>query len=245
MRDHKRFRLRYAAADAAAMILLAGCGVQANDGTTGAQSPTEGAPTGTASPTEANTGSASAEKEPVVIESGGEVPFYARFGENETFDNGEWTVIVFYRPSECIPGDFNLSRFFHFPGENSPGAFACAPPTTTSVETWQNGPETDPAPLISEMTGRGAVPVWFIKNAEVEKTAADGVMTIDELRELPSRLVGSADTFSELLHPTQSNARPLIRINARGALEDGREFEVSVSKGAPDMDDHVTINMTG
>lgn len=245
MRKLKRVQLGFAAVVAAALLLLAGCGMQANDGTTGAQSPTEGAPTGTVSPTEAKTGSASAEKEPVVIESGGEVPFYARFGENETFDNGEWTVIVFYRPPECIPGDFNLSRFFHFPGDNSPGAFACAPPTTTSVETWQNGPQTDPAPLISEMTGRGAVPVWFLKNAEIEKAAADGVVTIDELRELPSRLVGTAETYSELLHPTQSNASPLIRFNAKGALEDGREFEVSVSKGAPDIGDHVTINITG
>jgi hypothetical protein len=99
--------------------------------------------------------------EPVVIEGNGEVPFYARFGENETFSNGEWTVIVFYRPPGCIPADFNLNQFFHFLGENSPGAFACAPPTTTSIETWANGPETDPAPLVSKMTGRGAVPVWF------------------------------------------------------------------------------------
>ncbi len=77
---------------------------------------------------------------PIQIDSGGEVPFYARFGENETFDDGEHAVIVFYRPPECIPPDFNLNQFFHFPDESGPGAFACGPATTTGMErtarTW-------------------------------------------------------------------------------------------------------------
>ena len=67
-------------------------------------------------------------KDPLRIEANGEVPFYARFGENETFSNGEWTVIVFYRSPDCIPADFNLNQFFHFPGDSGPGAFACTPP---------------------------------------------------------------------------------------------------------------------
>jgi len=182
-------------------------------------------------------------KEPVRIEGNGEVPFYARFGENETFSDNEWTVIVFYRSPDCIPADFNLNQFFHFPGDSGPGAFACAPPTTTSVEYWANGPETDPAPLIAEMTGRGAVPVWFIARAEIEATMADGVVTIDELAESPSLLKGEAASYTELLHPGQSNAQPLIQFKAEGTLEDGRSFMVDVSYGAPDVEDHTTIEI--
>lgn len=192
-------------------------------------------------PTEAP--AAAESKEPVRIEANGEVPFYARFGENETFSDGEWTVIVFYRSPDCIPADFNLNQFFHFPGNDGPGAFACAPPTTTSVEYWANSPQTDPAPLIAEMTGRGAVPVWFIAQAEVEAAMADGVVTIGELAESPSLLKGEAATYTELLHPGQSNPQPLIQFKAEGALEDGRSFMVDVSYGAPDVEDHTTIEI--
>jgi hypothetical protein len=192
-------------------------------------------------PTEA---SAAAEStEPVRIESNGEVPFYARFGENETFSNGEWAVIVFYRSPECIPADFNLNQFFHFPGDSGPGAFACTPPTTTSIEYWATGPETDPAPLVAETTGRGAVPVWFIALAEVEAALADGVVTIGELAESPSLLKGEAASYTELLHPGQSNPQTLVQFTAEGTLEDGRSFMVDVSFGAPDVADHTTIEI--
>jgi len=182
-------------------------------------------------------------KDPVRIESNGEVPFYARFGENETFSNGEWTVIVFYRSPDCIPADFNLNQFFHFPSDNGPGAFACTPPTTTSIEYWTNGPQTDPAPLKAEMTGLGAVPVWFIAQAEIEAAMADGVVTIGELAESPSLLKGEAASYTELLHPSQSNAQSLIQFTAEGKLEDGRSFRVDVSYGAPDVEDHTTIEI--
>ena len=186
---------------------------------------------------------AEASNEPVRIEGNGEVPFYARFGENETFSNGEWVAIVFYRSPDCIPAEFNLNQFFDFPGESGPGAFGCAPPTTTSVEIWANGPETDPAPLVAEMTGRGAVPVWFFTQAEAEAAMADGVVTVDELAALPSRLIGTAATYTELLHPSQSNAQPMIQFMAAGALEDGRSFLVNVSRGAPDVANHITIEI--
>ena len=182
--------------------------------------------------------------EPVRIESGGEVPFYARFGENETFGDGEHAVIVFYRPPDCIPVDFNLNQFFHFPGDDGPGAFGCAPPTTTGIETWQNGPEVDPAPLMAEVEGRGAVPVWFVAAPELEAAMADGVVTIGELAALPSLLTGTATTYSELLYPSQTNAAPSIQFTATGALDDGSPFVVDVSQGAPDVEDHVTIDLS-
>ncbi len=224
------------AAGGALLVLLAACGqVAAPEGDTTARPE---APT--PAPDAAN-----ADSGPLRIENGGDVPFYARFGENETFDNGEWTVIVFYRPPDCIPADFNLSQFFHFPDENGPGAFGCAPTTTTGTELWETGPETDPAPLEAEMAGRGAVPVWFIANAEMQTAMEDGIVTIDELEALPSRLVGTATTYSEFLRPTQSSAAPMIQFSAEGTLESGAPFGVDVSKGAPDVADHVTIDIGG
>ncbi|MFO7680210.1 MAG: hypothetical protein R6X34_09180, partial [Chloroflexota bacterium] len=55
--------------------------------------------------------------------------------------------------------------------------------------------------------------------------------------------LGAAATYTELLHPSQSNAQPLIQFMAEGALEDGRSFLVDVSQGAPDVANHITIEM--
>jgi hypothetical protein len=179
----------------------------------------------------------------VVIENGDGPPFYARFGENETFGNSEWVAIVFYRDPNCVPDDFNLNQFFDFPSETGPGAFGCQPPTTNVTEHWVSGPETDPAPVISEMSGRGAVPVWFFSRADIDTANSDGVVTITELEGLASRHVGSATTFTEYLKPTQSNTAPLIRFMAEGMLEEGGDFLVDVSYGDPDMSDHTTIEI--
>ena len=71
----------------------------------------------------------------------------------------------------------------------------------------------------------------------------DGAVTIQELQGLHSRLAREADNYTELLHPSQSNAQSLIQFNAEGALEDGRTFLVDVSYGAPDEEDHTTIEI--
>jgi len=182
---------------------------------------------------------------PMRIENGDGPPFYARFGENEFFSDGEHVVIIFYRQPDCIPADFNLNQFFHFPGEDGPGAFGCAPPTVATIETWQNGPETDPAPLVAETTGLGAVPVWFFAAQEVEAAMADGVVTIGELADLPSRQMGTASTYTELLHPSQSNDVSLVQFSAQGDMDDGGSLSVDVSKGDPQVDDHININISG
>lgn len=180
---------------------------------------------------------------PVRVENSDGPPFYARFGENETFSDGERVVIVFYRQPDCIPADFNLNQFFHFPGEDSPGAYACAPPTVKVFETWETALGEGPAPLVAESMATGAVPVWFFSAEEIEMALADGVVTIGDLADLPSRQVGTASTYNELLHPSQSNEDPLIQFTAEGTLEDGRDFIVDVSLGASDRYDHVTIGM--
>ena len=209
-----------------------------------AAEPTDSAPVEpTEEPAAPTEESAAEETELTRVESGDGPPFYARFGENETFGNGEWVAIVFYRDPNCVPDEFNLNQFFDFPGETGPGAFGCQPPTTDVVEYWAGEPGSSPAPAVSEMTGRGAVPVWFFATADIDAAMADGVVTISELEGIPSRRVGSAATFTEYLKPTQSNEAPLIQFMAEGALEDGGDFLVDVSYGDPDVTDHTTIEL--
>jgi hypothetical protein len=160
------------------------------------------------------------------LDSGGQVPFYARFGGGEMFSDGEWTTIVFYRPADCIPPDFNMMQFFDFPGEAGPGAMGCNPPTIASLEYWENGPETDPAPLRAETTGLGAVPIWFVSQADLDQAIGDDVVTIGELASLPSLIKGTAETYEELLYPSQTNEVSRVDYTGRGTLEDGRSFEV-------------------
>lgn len=160
----------------------------------------------------------------VRVDSEGEVPFYARFGTNETFSDDGQTVIIFYRPPGCIPADFNMMDFFHFPDANSPGAFACQPTTTDGYEMWEGEPGSGPAPVRAQLWGRGAVPVWFVDTAQLQALIDDGgVVTIGDLESL-SPLKGMADKYYEVLHPSQSNKRPLIIFRAEGDLEEGGTF---------------------
>ncbi len=167
----------------------------------------------------------------VIIDSDGQVPFYARAPRDGIINDGEWAVIVFYRPAECIPAEFNLLDFFDFPGPTGPGAFGCNPPTTDSVEIWQNGPGIDFAPLVGKFRGLGAVPVWFVRWSDIEAAVADDVLTIGELESLPSLQKGSADYYRETLHPTESAAPGpgSIQFTGRGGLEGGGRFRVFVS----------------
>jgi hypothetical protein len=161
------------------------------------------------------------------IDSEGQVPFYARFGADEMFDDGGMTVVVFYRPPECIPAEFNLMNFFDMPGEAGPGAMACNPPTVDGTELWAGEPGSGPAPLVATLTGNGDVPIWFVDNDELDAAIADGAITIGEMSELPSLMRGSASAYDELLHPSQSNEVSLVRFTAEGTLEDGRSFLVA------------------
>jgi hypothetical protein len=167
----------------------------------------------------------------VIIHSDGQVPFYARILRGEIINDGEWAVVAFYRPPSCVPEDFNLLDFFGFPDATGPGAFGCNPPTTDSVEFWQNGPGEDFAPVMAKFRGLGAVPVWFVELSEIEAAVADDVLTIGELESLPSLRKGSADYYRETLRPSGSpSPGPYgIQYTARGGLEGGGRFRVFVS----------------
>jgi len=167
----------------------------------------------------------------VRIDSDGQLPFYARVPRNEIITDGEWVAVVFYRPASCIPADFNMLDFFDLPDATGLGAFDCQPPTTDSVEKWQNGPELDPAPILVKFRGLGAVPVWFVTWSELEAAIADDMLTIGELEALPSLRRGSADHYNEIVYPWQNakNGNGDLRIVARGELEDGGRFRLRVS----------------
>ena len=168
----------------------------------------------------------------VRLEDGGDVPFYARVTTigtpDQIFHDDEWAVIVFYRPPECVPDDFDLLTFFDFPGPSGPGAFGCTPPTTAGFSLWRNGPGLDPAPYLAVTHGLGAVPVWFIRWPVLDAALQDGVLTMAELEALPeeSRLMGSAHYFRQVLQPHDAAAVPKTQFLARGALDDGRAFRV-------------------
>ena len=149
------------------------------------------------------------------------VPFYARMNAPLFVPHtDQWAAIAFYRNPACVPANFNLLSPFA-----GPSAFAC-PLTVEGFEIWENGPGQDPAPRISKLREAGPVPVWFVSWPQLQAAAGDGVLTITELRALPSLITGTASRFTETLHPSQSNKKGKINIGARGTLSDGRSFQL-------------------
>ncbi len=151
----------------------------------------------------------------------GDVPVYARLGRGEFYHDSEWAVVIFYRPPTCIPASFNLLDVF-----DVPAAFACKQPTTTGFEVWSVGPGLDPELKLSELRGRGAVPVWFVRWPVLQAAVADGILTIGKLT-LLQPLVGWASTYHETLRPAGLVKVCSIEIDASGTLEDGRSFQVN------------------
>jgi hypothetical protein len=159
---------------------------------------------------------------------GGNLPFYARLGRAEDiYHTDDWAGIVFYRPPSCIPADFNLLDFFDIPG-----AFGCTPPTTDGFSIWKHGPGIDAAPLLVELHGLGAVPVWFVRWPALQAAIADDTLTMGELVSLQP-LVGSATAYHETLRPTGEVKVSTIEFNAQGTLTDGRSFQFEATALTP------------
>jgi hypothetical protein len=161
-------------------------------------------------------------------------PFYARI-TIPVSDDGQWVPIVFYRDSGCVPPDFNLLAFFDIPR-----VFGC-PLTVEGVEIWERGPGLDPAPIQVNSAGLGAVPVWFVSPADLHAVMSDDVLTIGELRALPSLQIATARGYREVLHPTEAANNGKITITATGAVADGRAFRLQVV-GSHDTYRQVTVN---
>ena len=154
---------------------------------------------------------------------GGDLPYYARIERGEILHTDEWAAIIFYRPPECVPEDFNLLDFYNF------DAFSCAPPTTDGFIIWSGEPWLSD-PIQINLKGLGAVPVWLVKWSELETAIGDDELTMTELVEMPSLLKGSAIIYAETLHPLTGKPDvkkpPMIEYVARGALIDGGSFYI-------------------
>lgn len=172
---------------------------------------------------------------------GGDMPFYARIERGEILHTDEWAVIIFYRSPGCVPADFNILDFFDF------GAFGCTPPTTDGLVIWEGEPWLT-APIQIKLHGLGAVPVWFVSWSELETAVGDDELTINELAELPSLLVGTADFYTETLHPTGGAKVPMINYVALGYLENGTPFNVHALLVAdtanPAIDKNTSVQIT-
>lgn len=77
------------------------------------------------------------------------------------------------------------------------------------------------------MNGLGAVPVVFAAWSEIEAAIADDVLTLPELLDLPSAMVGLADHYKEtVVSGSLPSGQVAFRLNARGVLPDGRRFQL-------------------
>ncbi len=158
-------------------------------------------------------------------EGGGDLPYYARIERGEILHTDQWAAVIFYRPTMCVPLEFNLLDFYDF------NAFGCTPPTTDGFILWSGEPWLSD-PVTIKLHGLGAVPVWFVRWSDLETAIADDTLTMVELQAIDSLLVGQARIYTETLHPASADPEvkkpPLITYVAKGSLEDGRSFSVHV-----------------
>lgn len=182
------------------------------------------------------------------VESPG-IPAYARFElliPNFDLPNDrQWAAFVFYRDPTCVPADFNLGDFFDLPGPAGLGAFAC-PLLVEGHEIWRNGPQTDVAPIF--VLSRNAVPelpVWFVQWPDLRDAIDDGVLTIEELRDIPSLVTARAHWFEERLYPNGGADNPGISLRASGDLNGGGRFELAWDYAGYGATDQVDIRLRG
>jgi hypothetical protein len=160
------------------------------------------------------------------------MPFYARVEllPPFIFNDGEWAAIIFYREPECVPASFNLISVF-----DVPAAFSCS--CIVHGSSLWHGAIFNGTPKISNISGNGAVPVWFVPwNAVKDQARADGVLTIADLQQIEGKLVGYAGKYKEVLHPHSDPAfgggghpNPKMIVNAKGQLEDGPRFNLHIT----------------
>jgi hypothetical protein len=151
-------------------------------------------------------------------------PFYSFLAEGFTPHTQEWAVVVFYRPPECVPTDFNLLDFLDL----SSRPFSCALHIEGRLN-WRS--LDDPYPAEIFLRGTGTVPVWFVRWPELEAAVADGELTIGELAALPSLLIGTASFFNESIRNSIVEQRGGNEaVVASGTLRDGRWFQVEFTE---------------
>jgi hypothetical protein len=130
----------------------------------------------------------------------------------------EWAGVLFYRPPEGVADDFNLLDFFDIPG-----AFFNEP-MSVSTRSIRKDPDLGP-PFQLLVKGLGDVAVWLVDADDMADAIADGELTMPELIDIPSLVVGKATKFNEMIQPDPRDPRQ-VTITAQGKLEDGRTFHI-------------------
>ena len=163
--------------------------------------------------------------------------YYALFDRTFMPNDGGWVGIVFIRLPECVRPDFNLLDWF-----DRPAAFSCQ--LTAEGDEWWHS-LSEPPPFQLRERGLGAVPVYFVRLSELEVAIADDVLTLSELRALPSLKIGNASYLLQVAHNSNQGANhgheTLVSL---GTLGDGRTFEFRYNeKFLPESGGHVFQNV--
>ncbi|GAB2775595.1 hypothetical protein [Salinimicrobium soli] len=140
------------------------------------------------------------------------------FGATRT--DGEWVVITFVREPTCdaLPGDYNLLS-----APNIPAVFMC--PLTIEGTVWLRDPSNPLNPVKAQHRGLGSVPIYFVGLSEFETAVMDGVLTIEDLNDFSSLLIGYASYQMDVIQFPQNGRPGMHSIVSRGELQDGRSFE--------------------
>lgn len=156
-----------------------------------------------------------AEPEGSTREEGFNIPIYGT-----AKGDAEWMVVIFYRPTDCVPEDFNLLDFFHEASDDDPGAAGCGPPTVDGYQIWSEPPGPGAQLVSAELDGQD-VPVWFVPTPSWEEATSDRQLTVQELSALSTHK-GEATSYHEVIRADIGGGS----FAARGILDDGTSFEV-------------------
>ena len=129
-----------------------------------------------------------------------------------------------------MPPDFDLLDGADFapafPG-GPPRVFGCA--LTVDGHAILQSPD-DFVPVQAVLKGLGAVPVWFVKLADIQAVLSGNKLTITQLLAIPSLRKGFANLYNEVDHPgvfrPQGAGNGSIHVTASGSLEDGTSFQL-------------------
>jgi hypothetical protein len=191
-----------------------------------------------------------AQTAPTILVSPAETPGQFTYAfVDPAANDGHWVAIDFHRDPECAEvSGFNLLLFVDFPN-----ALAC--PLTVSTKEWWNdidlatagGPWQSPpwvptfrTPVQARWRGNGAVPIYFVDIEDLLDAIGDDVVTVAELKRLPSLKVGYASEYLFIQHSSsRSNSFTTSRegqteTTAQGVLEDGRSFQFHRTTHGPE-----------